>query len=1676
MDHIRNLSFVQMRDLNFKKEERKVTMKNILFTFLFAFIYITSSFSQNFVISRLKQPPPNSFRLSDLWSLELINTTRNEITGYVVGTLTEEKDGLLATAKSKSIRIKPGINTFTAKDFKNPEISYYNEKYKQVLLRTGEAPDGDYVICVTVYNDSDEIIGFENCVYHSIRKFTPIILISPTDNEEIEIEIEKSSVNRLDTASGEITVNRQSSSENVQGTRNQKSAENPSDLKENDKNLESQNLIAQNYNQMSQSSIVFQWNPLPQAETYVIKIVEIVGSQTPFIALRDNKPFLLREISKTPFFVYPIFERKFQVGKRYAWQVYVKNFERQTASEIWTFKITPRDNRLLRSRRHIGVTAMETWSFKIGAKPEDISEQDTAVSSDANLKANNTVSPCGNLPNVIIANSTPDNKDASEYVGNYIKVGHFKMKVLQASGSSSSLTGNGSIVVPWLKTPIAVEFKNIKINSDTVMFQGEVYSEKDQTPDPWPYMWGVNVVGNFNWTVSQIKKLNNWLHNKLSGWPAVNKLVKDFDLNQMVQNYTNNPLKLPLGFNNIKGHTIAISEMKFEPTTAKLNCLAIFPVEDDTLAFKGSEIIFDPAGPKSYQGELSLIEDVSIVGNIPNGDSYELVIKKKTGKSVYGLPKGTYINWDCEGFNTLNLDCDILFPRSWLIPSPDDGQRARANFAISIEHWEDILVKTSLKRCKIVGSSEIEIEIKEMWFDNSVSVNPASLVFPSNYPQNLTQGPDFTGFFVNNAIIYLPKKIFSLGNDSITIQIGNLIINKHGITGNIAAVNLAQFNLGKINSLTASIDSLKLVLLNSSITEAYLKGKIVLPISQNSQQNALGYKIFLTNSNELQAQIYPINPIKAKFFGDCTLTINSNSSFKVWLAQNEKFLITLNGNLNFGNVDILNIKRVNIQTKFQNVKIDYDEGRNQSEGKFKFETGQWSFASPQKKIAGFPVTIKNVKFDKRQSQGNELYRGALTFSVEVNLNEKFSGRSSLSIIGSISKNSNGKFEPDLKGCEIDTIDLNVNLSAVKAKGKIAFYNESSNQMYGNGFAGEIKATFNSIQMEVSSFFRVGSTKYNNGENYYRYWYVEAKAILPKEAAIQFLPGAAFYGFGAAAWQRISVSNLNKPSISEVANASTTSNVSTSGASFMPNNSIGFGFKVMAVMGTYPEPKTFNLDAALSGEFSNSGGLNKISFVTDFWAQADLLQRSSSPLYGNITIEYTPPDKLFMMSAQAFVKYPQSNPIIRSDGIGNPNDKISLLLKIDGKANKWYFIAGSPAQTNKVKILGVTSWEYLMFGNDIGQFVRTGFQPQTLQGLNSVGLYPTSPTTTIPSLAGTGRGFSFGAGVFYSVDKSLDLNWLSWAVGGRTPQLIYGGGGGFEINLSLLQYNGCNGNPIGFNNWYANGSLAAWLYGYAKVRLQKKNPVCLVCCKKKKDPDGYCEANLASLKVGFWTQGGFPNPSWVEGAASVHVNVFGLNWSGNVDINWGSKCSNIQQVSYSQTFVQETASEKTGNIIINVDPQNSDIFSPHKKINVFAAYDESPFEIPELQANGTIQMKTFKVVYSAELYKITFVQSGLIKIPQLQPQPLHRSNQLNFMNAYEYWSLQQSVQNLQRCFAENSKYLFKVRADLYEFKNGAWVKAKDKNGNDIFEIKTIGFETDQGLTTQTNANFGGGSSN
>ena len=232
-------------------------------------ILLTNLQAQNQVRISLKQPPPNQLGVSEMWNLELNNTTGSDIKIYLTGTATEERDGLIIEGKTKLFTLKPGRSNYKYNDFSNAEVKYNNSVYKEIILRTGNAPEGIYTICVTAYNEQGEIAGLENCIIQPIKEAGSITLISPADGEEIDIE----------------------------------------------------------------QPLIFTWTTLPKAKDYTLKIVEIRTGQSPDAAMKENRELFMKDGIRTAVYKYPISEKKFEVGSKYAWQISADELK----SEVWEF-------------------------------------------------------------------------------------------------------------------------------------------------------------------------------------------------------------------------------------------------------------------------------------------------------------------------------------------------------------------------------------------------------------------------------------------------------------------------------------------------------------------------------------------------------------------------------------------------------------------------------------------------------------------------------------------------------------------------------------------------------------------------------------------------------------------------------------------------------------------------------------------------------------------------------------------------------------------------------------------------------------------------------------------------------------------------------------------------------------------------------------------------------------------------------------------------------------------------------------------------------------------------------------------------------------------------------------------------------------------------------------------
>jgi hypothetical protein len=253
----------------------------------FLVLYAAMLSAQSAVTVILRQPPPNQLKVADLWEITLINSGGATLNVSLKGTVTEQKDGLVATATSSTFSLPPGTKVFTAKNIGQlspVNTSFKNSKYEEILNAIGSAPSGTYDICIEV-RASGLAAGTlaSDCVNsHTVESTSQPLLLAPQDAADVE------------------------------------------DVRP-----------------------MFTWAmPTPLRAranvTYSLRIVQLLGKQSPMAAMQANPAWIELNNVTTNTIQYPPGARPLVAGTIYAWKV--SAFMRGALlgeSEVWRFGYSP---------------------------------------------------------------------------------------------------------------------------------------------------------------------------------------------------------------------------------------------------------------------------------------------------------------------------------------------------------------------------------------------------------------------------------------------------------------------------------------------------------------------------------------------------------------------------------------------------------------------------------------------------------------------------------------------------------------------------------------------------------------------------------------------------------------------------------------------------------------------------------------------------------------------------------------------------------------------------------------------------------------------------------------------------------------------------------------------------------------------------------------------------------------------------------------------------------------------------------------------------------------------------------------------------------------------------------------------------------------------------------------
>lgn len=1138
-----------------------------------------------------------------------------------------------------------------------------------------------------------------------------------------------------------------------------------------------------------------------------------------------------------------------------------------------------------------------TWNFRLNYNKDSIRadgckcKADSVISNQGVFQIKTSAKDENTCPGNCFAeaptNTTPGTQTLAK--DSTITIGNFTMKLISVSGTPASLSGEGSIEVPYLRAPILVEFSNIRVNGDNKVYQGEVYAKIDPAA-PYSKADGNDFEGNvLNMADNQLKSIYEWSS-------SFGRLVSSF--------INTNPVTLPIGLDkNIEGNNtvVAIIAMKFTPTQAVLNAATWVELpalgSDVGFGLGAKNICFHKDGLGGMKrAELYLVRDFGYRSD----DSWSFLFKSPTPTD-----SGTYAKWDCKGLHHIEVKAEVEFPKTWLkMANPDDSlQNVKAYFAGRAEKngnsWGWIL-NANMDDCEFTQLPGFKMKVNSMVFDYTTTRNPESITFPTGYAGDKTN--TWKGFYIKNAEITLPDNLRTFDNANPKIQVSNLIIDGNGITGKLLAENLFQEFNGDFGGWGGSIDTLKAEIINNTLSNWRMRGRIKTSFTDtlfvynglynrsinqdnNTISNDYNLELIVNTEHGYEREI-PLSwlPLKIK--------IDPATSIKVTYDKKDvKAEANLNATVTFeGSNDILS------KLDFKGIKV---EGLTFRTYEPYVENGNWDFASPQHSMAGFPVNIDGVSSVTRFSNG--AFGPGVRFNLNVGLqpgSNAVNGTTTLTLWSKL-LNEQGRQRFVFDGVELDSIGVNADLGAVKVRGGLNLF--QSDATYGDGYRGVVTASFID-KITASATAQFGMV------NKFRYWYIDAKTILP--TGLPVFSNFAMYGFGGGAWykmHRSGTTNLAEQAFAP--DSSKNPSKTNSGFTYVPDNSALLGLSAQVVMGTYPSAETFNGDFTLQAQFQNDGGLSSVSLSGNGYMLCGINERNKAKILADADITYTVSEQTLHGVFNARVDY---QPLT---GSGQ--------MVMHFAPDLWYIKFGEPL--NRIQ-LTFADWlrsdAYFMVGQ---QLPPPPALPAEIQ--QAFPGYIQSRSSMIEM----GNGIALGASTGFNT--------------GRQKFMIFYGDVAAQAgyDMAMLKYNGvtCEGRSgeLGINGWYATGQV----YAYLNASIGMHVDVWFT--------SGNYE--ILSLNTAAMLEAGLPNPTWIKGAIGGNYRILGGAVKGycNYRFSMGDECQMLGDNPLARIDLISDISPVSG--------QNGVDVSTEAQMALNFRLNE-PFQVNEMTNNGQTRIRTFRI--------------------------------------------------------------------------------------------------------------------
>jgi len=1070
-------------------------------------------------------------------------------------------------------------------------------------------------------------------------------------------------------------------------------------------------------------------------------------------------------------------------------------------------------------------------------------------------------------------------------------------------------TGLGVITTTLGKTEVKVnvKFENLKVNKANEVFAGSAKGQSDNTGE-YDETIASYLAGSSPLSTKQAENITSYTRLR----------VKREAVTQGIG------ISLPLGIDQtLKGETttVGINDMTLTPTQATLT--ALFSMQNPewkghipTLGAKN--VCFDEKG-MGQNVFLFLPIDYSIP--LTSGD---LVLKKyEAGQE--DKHKGTYASFVDGVFKIGQVEGEIGIPQEVLLAEDKEGkvdrsQKVKLKLAGTFITTKDFILKASMTPCQIPGLEGFSFELVDGTYDFSTTINAPGMKFPKEYPDS-TKGNAWKGVYFPKATIKTPDGWGMAGEGNRTsFAIEHFIKDNVGVSLYGVAQKVLDIKEGEFAGFAFSVNEMSIQIVQNQFKKAKINGNIGLPILPDT--NYLYYAGYIDRpevkmeNGETQSKEFRMNlsvtPRKGGYDIDGLYAHVDFDSSKLTLLDDAKEQ-SFEGNLN-GYLSLKKAKGDKPELKTPKLKftgMEFSKKTIKGASKKENNSTPFQFVGPTFELAQSAATKKVIaaaekanetpkktktELDKKFKIGdfafsldslslnaanNELVEGSsLTLFVQPSIelvrppnstNNPTENGYSLAASASVEISASMLIKnKDLRTAyfgnpnfKLNEINVNGQVKGIVLKGQVAFESTATT----SGMAGKLSVTTDLLDVVLAGKFGSGA---------FDYWYFYGSAGTKPDANGK---GSPLYPRGAVK-SPLKLWTFGGGAYYQMRNAGTLEK-----QNYVADENTSLGLKGRVVISN-KDPKVFWGDVTLAAEF---GDTTKISLLGKaYFLKKDMEPNTSDKVDGveailnaklNVANDYL--DFASTMDVRVFLE----NGSFRGAMKEKPTFTLATAtLNISDK--DWNFWIGQPS--NKAKGLmqvpglntsGLAVEAYLMMGTKEMEDAIVPTFISTMLGASNKGFSSSVMATDSSSSTrgSTSEGVAFGALLDYKFKKTIAILYIDFrAMLGFDLSLL-------NSNNICANINDDNGDPIvqGADGWYGKGKV------YAGFRGDMGLDIDLFFFSGK--------ISLVSLNAAMLIEGGTPNPTFVNGTASIGYSVMGGIVQGRTHFNLsvGTQCDEVR---------------------------------------------------------------------------------------------------------------------------------------------------------------------------------------